>query len=63
MIDKFIRKYPDSLNSLYQKAIYLKYESKFSDAEDAVKEAMKKKFSEDPETAKMEKNALVHMHE
>lgn len=43
-----MRKYPESLNSLYQKAIWLKYESKFSDAEDAIKEAMKKKFSEDP---------------
>lgn len=33
LVDKFERKYPDSLNSLYQKAIWLKYESKFSDAE------------------------------
>lgn len=63
MVDKFEKKYPDSLNSLYQRAIWLKYECKFSDAEDAIKEASKKKFSEDPETAKMEKNALINMIE
>jgi len=53
LVDKFEKKYPDSLNSLYQRAIWLKYEYKFSDAEDAIKEALKKKFSEDPDTAKM----------
>lgn len=41
----YMKKYPESIHSYYKKAICLKYECLFSDAEDAVKEGLKKTFS------------------
>ena len=56
-----MRKHPESIHSFYKKAIYLKYECMFSDAEDAIKEAFQKKFSEDPDFAANEKSVLKRM--
>jgi len=45
IVEKNMRKNPESVQSFYQKAIYMKYECRFSDAEEAIKEGFQKKFS------------------
>lgn len=58
-----MKNHPESVHSYYKKAIYLKYESKFMDAEEAIKEAFQKKFNEDQIIAATEKAALRNMLE